>query len=220
MTDIFIGGKLGKKIGSTWKLKVSTFMELFNALECNTGIFRHYLNKNKKDKLAIFLDGDLVKADDFLYRDVKNKKIEIVPILAGAAATLAGAIVSAIGLQGVTAVIVQFVLTAVISAAISFGISYLINKTMKSDDPDATNTTSFVFSSAENTAQQGQVVPVGYGRMSVGGNVVSVSLSSVEKNVWEDRKSVQTSQLGRPGAQGYPDRSAGAEGAGAVIYRD
>ena len=220
MTDIFIGGKLGKKIGSTWKLKVSTFMELFNALECNTGTFRHYLNKNKKDKLAIFLDGDLVKADDFLYRDVKNKKIEIVPILAGAAATLAGAIVSAIGLQGVTAVIVQFVLTAVISAAISFGISYLINKTMKSDDPDATNTTSFVFSSAENTAQQGQVVPVGYGRMSVGGNVVSVSLSSVEKNVWEDRKSVQTSQLGRPGAQGYPDRSAGAEGAGAVIYRD
>jgi predicted phage tail protein len=207
MTDIFIGGKLGKKIGSTWKLKVSTFMELFNALECNTGTFRHYLNKNKKDKLAIFLDGDLVKADDFLYRDVKNKKIEIVPILAGAAAMMAGAIVSAIGLQGVAAVVVQFVLTAVISAAISFGISYLISKIMKSNDPDATSTTSFVFSSAENTAQQGQVVPVGYGRMSVGGNVVSVSLSSVEKNVW-DRKSV------------YPDRSAGAEGAGAVVYRD
>lgn len=206
MTDIFIGGKLGKKIGSTWKLKVSTFMELFNALECNTGTFRHYLNKNKKDKLAIFLDGDLVKADDFLHRDVKNKKIEIVPILAGAAAVLASALVSVIGLQGVTAVVVQFVLTAVISAAISFGISYLISKIMKSDDPDATNTTSFVFSSAENTSQQGQVVPVGYGRMSVGGNVVSVSLSSVEKGIWDKR-----------GASAVD--AVGSEGGGAVIYR-
>lgn len=207
MTDIFIGGKLGKKIGSTWKLKVSTFMELFNALECNTGTFRHYLNKNKKDKLAIFLDGDLVRADDFLYRDVKNKKIEIVPILVGGAAVLAGAIVSAIGLQGITAVIVQFVLTAVISAAISFGISYLISKIMKSDDPDVTNTTSFVFSSAENTAQQGQVVPVGYGRMSVGGNVVSVSLSSVEKSIWDKRGASEVAGL------------AGGGGGGAVIYR-
>ena len=206
MTDIFIGGKLGKKIGSTWKLKVSTFMELFNALECNTGTFRHYLNKNKKDKLAIFLDGDLVEADDFLYRDVRNKKIEIVPILAGAAAMLASAIVSTIGLQGVTAVIIEFVLTAVISAAISFGISYLISKLMKTDDPDATNTTSFVFSSAENTAQQGQVVPVGYGRMSVGGNVVSVSLSSVEKGVWDKR-----------GASAVD--AVGGDGGGAVIYR-
>ncbi len=209
MTDIFIGGKLGKKIGSTWKLKVSTFMELFNALECNTGTFRHYLNKNKKDKLAIFLDGDLVKADDFLHRDVKNKKIEIVPILAGAAAVLAGAIVSAIGVQGVTAVIIKFVLTAVISAAISFGISYLISKIMKSDDPDATNTTSFVFSSAENTSQQGQVVPVGYGRMSVGGNVVSVSLSSVEKRIWDKRGASAVDAVG----------GGGGGGGGAVIYR-
>tara|TARA_R110000824_G_scaffold176106_1_gene354910 strand:- start:125 stop:757 length:633 start_codon:yes stop_codon:yes gene_type:complete len=206
MTDIFIGGKLGKKIGSTWKLKVSTFMELFNALECNTGTFRHYLNKNKKDKLAIFLDGDLVEADDFLYRDVRNKKIEIVPILAGAAAVLAGAIVSAIGVQGVTAIIVEFVLTAVISAAISFGISYLISKLMKTNDPDATNTTSFVFSSAENTAQQGQVVPVGYGRMSVGGNVISVSLSSVEKSIWDKRGTAASA-------------SAGGGAQGGVIYR-
>jgi predicted phage tail protein len=175
-------------------------------LECNTGTFRHYLNKNKKDKLAIFLDGDLVEADDFLYRDVRNKKIEIVPILAGAAAVLASAIVSTIGLQGITAVVVQFVLTAVISAAISFGISYLISKLMKTDDPDATNTTSFVFSSAENTAQQGQVVPVGYGRMSVGGNVVSVSLSSVEKGIWDKRGASTVDAVG-------------GEGGGAVIYR-
>jgi len=188
MTDIFIGGKLGKKIGSTWKLKVSTFTELFNALECNTGTFRSYLNKNKKDKLAIFLDGDLVKADDFLCRDVTNKKIEIVPILAGAAAVIAGAIVSAIGLQGAAAIIVQFVLTAVISAAISFGISYLISKLLKTNDPDATNTTSFVFSSAENTAQQGQVVPVGYGRMRVAGNIICVGLSAVDKNIWDKNR--------------------------------
>ena len=70
--------------------------------------------------------------------------------------------------------------------AISFGLSMLMAKLMKTDDPEAANTTSYVFSSPENVSQQGQVVPVGYGRAKVGSTIISVSSTNVDRQIWED----------------------------------
>ena len=56
-------------------------------------------------------------------------------------------------------------------------------------DPKAERTSSFIFGGAENTANQGGVVPVAYGRMRVGSLTVSVSSSSVEKSIWDKAKS-------------------------------
>ena len=72
--------------------------------------------------------------------------------------------------------------------AISFGLSMLMAKLMKPDDPQAANTTSFLFGSPENVASQGNVVPVGYGRLKAGGNVISVSSSSVDRAIWKENK--------------------------------
>lgn len=183
---VSIAGKLGKAIGSNWNLKVSNFQDLFNAIEANTGKLRNYLARSKEDKLAIFVDDDLVEADRFLNQPIKGKQVKIIPVLAGGAGVIAGFIVTKIGLEGFAAVVVEFVLTAVISVAISYGISLLISKLLRPDDPDATQTSSFVFSSAENVTQQGQVVPVGYGRMVVGSNVVSVVNTSIDKTFWQN----------------------------------
>ena len=46
--------------------------------------------------------------------------------------------------------------------------------------------TSYIFSSPENVSQQGQVVPVGYGRVKVGSTIISVSSSNVDRQIWED----------------------------------
>jgi hypothetical protein len=81
--------------------------------------------------------------------------------------------------------LLEFVLTVLISAAISFGISMLMAKLLSTDDPEAVKTTSFIFTSAENTTEQGQVVPVGYGRMKVGSKVISVAASNVDKRRWD-----------------------------------
>jgi len=186
MTELSIEGKLGKVFGSTWQLSVSNFVELFSALEANTQKLRNYLRKNKKEYWAIFVDGERVDADGFLFDNIKDKKVKIIPILAGAAATVAVAIVEAIGIQSTLgALVAEFVLTIIISTAISFGLSLLIAKLMKPDDPEAVNTTSFLFSSPENVAEQGQVVPVGYGRIRTGSKVISVSATNVDKAVWE-----------------------------------
>ena len=186
MTELSIEGKLGKLLGSSWKLNVSSFTELFNALEANTQKLRNYLRGHKKEYWAIFVDGERVDADGFLYDNIKNKKIKIIPILAGAAGTIAAAIVVEMGITSTLgALLMEFVLTVIISTALSFGISLLIAKLLNSDDPEAVNTTSFLFGSPENVADQGQVVPVGYGRIRVGSKVISVSSTNVDRAVWE-----------------------------------
>jgi len=188
MTELNIEGKLGKVFGSTWELNVSNFVELFSALEANTQKLRNYLRTNRKEYWAIFVDGERVDADGFLFDNIKNKKIQIIPILAGAAGTIAAAIVVEMGITSTFgALVMEFVLTAIISTAISFGISLLIAKILKSDDPEAVNTTSYIISSPENVASQGQVVPVGYGRIRTGSKIISVAATNVDKDVWENR---------------------------------
>jgi len=186
MTELSIEGKLGQVFGSTWKLNVSNFVELFNALEANTQKLRNYLGTHKKEYWAIFVDGERVDADGFLFNNIKDKKIKIIPILAGAAGAIAAAIVTNMGITStVGALMVEFVLTVIISTAISFGLSLLMAKLMKTDDPEAVNTTSFLFGAPENVSEQGQVVPVGYGRIRGGSKVISVSNTNVDKAVWE-----------------------------------
>jgi len=186
MTELSIEGKLGKLLGSSWKLNVSNFVELFNALEANTQKLRNYLRGHQKEYWAIFVDGERVDADGFLYDNIKNKKIKIIPILAGGAAAIATAIVAQMGITSTFGIfLMEFVLTVIISTAISFGLSLLIAKLMNSDDPEVVNTTSLFFGSPENVADQGQVVPVGYGRIRTGSKVISVSSTNVDKAIWE-----------------------------------
>ena len=214
MTELSIEGKLGKVFGSTWQLSVSNFVELFSALEANTQKLRNYLRKNKKEYWAIFVDGERVDADGFLFDNIKDKKVKIIPILAGAAATVAVAIVEAIGIQSTLgALVAEFVLTIIISTAISFGLSLLIAKLMKPDDPEAVNTTSFLFSSPENVAEQGQVVPVGYGRIRTGSKVISVSATNVDKAVWE-RNALSDFVEGNVHIPDFPSLSVGLGGGG------
>ena len=87
---------------------------------------------------------------------------------------------------GVAAKVATFVVGTVLSAALSFGISLLISKIMKQDDPEALNTSSFLFGQAENVTKQGVVVPVGYGRMQVGSRVISVNLFNIDRSKYDN----------------------------------
>ena len=186
MTTVNIEGHLGRVFGYVWNLQVSTFRELFSAMEANSKNLRSYLHQNKKEYWAIFVDGERVESDKFLQTNIKAKKVKIIPILAGAAAALAGFLVAQLGIQSAFIVgLLEFVLTVLISAAISFGISMLMAKLLSTNDPEAMKTTSFLFASAENTTEQGQVVPVGYGRIKVGSKVISVAASNIDKGQWE-----------------------------------
>ncbi len=185
MTNISIEGHLAKVVGPKWELHVRNFVELFNAIEANTHKLRAYLNGRTGHYWAIFVNGEKVDPDSFLFQNIKDKNVKIIPLLAGGG-PIATAIVTAMGVKGTAAIILEFVISAIISMAISFGLSMLMAKLMKPDDPQAANTTSFIFGSPENVASQGNVVPVGYGRVKAGGNVISVSSSNVDRTVWDE----------------------------------
>ena len=191
MTNIIIEGSLGKLIGREWSLKVRNFKELFNAININTDDkLRNCMIS--KSSFAVFCDGKMVDPDEFLTQNVQNKDVLIIPVLVGGAVAIATAITTAV-LPSVAAGTVAFkvtvfVLSSVISAAISFGITFLISKLLKTDDPEQINTSSFIFSSAENTASQGGIVPVGYGRFRIGSKIISSSLSSVDKLIFDNMK--------------------------------
>jgi len=187
MTNISIEGHLAKVVGPKWELHVRNFVELFNAIEANTHKLRAYLNGRTGHYWAIFVNGEKVDPDSFLFQNIKDKNVKIIPLLAGGVTTISAAIVSAMGVQSAfVAAVLEFVISAVISMAISFGLSMLMAKLMKPDDPQAANTTSFIFGPPENVASQGNVVPVGYGRVKAGGNVISVSSSNVDRTVWDE----------------------------------
>jgi|6_EtaG_2_1085325.scaffolds.fasta_scaffold02937_2 predicted phage tail protein len=185
MTNISIEGHLAKVVGPKWELRVRNFVELFNAIEANTHKLRAYLNGRTGHYWAIFVNGEKVDPDSFLFQNIKDKNVKIIPLLAGGG-PIVTAIVTAMGVEGTAAIILEFVISAIISMAISFGLSMLMAKLMKPDDPQAANTTSFIFGSPENVASQGNVVPVGYGRIKAGGNVISVSSSNVDRTVWDE----------------------------------
>ena len=191
MTTIRIEGWLGELLGRKWDLKVKNFVELFNAIESNTHKLRSFLLKNRGNSFAMFVDGELVDNKNFLLINISGKKVDILPVLAGATTAIASSIAKAVlgeAAKGFAFEAAVFILDTLITAVISMGISILIAKLMAPDDPQAVNTTSFLFGSAENVSSQGQVVPVGYGRMRVGSKVISTSISSMDKTKFTDEE--------------------------------
>jgi len=187
MTEVHIEGRLGKIVGSYHRLSCSNLREVLAAIECNTGKLRKYLQFNKKRYFSIFVDGKHVDGSFLGETKVAGKKIVILPIIMGAIGfTIAfkiGLTTTVAGATKLTAV--GMIVGSVITAAVSFGISMIISKMLAPDDPEIINTTSFVFSKAENVAAQGQPVPVGYGRLRVGGSVISVNIFNVDKEKFD-----------------------------------
>jgi predicted phage tail protein len=192
MTTVSLAGRLGEIVGANFSFKTRNLREVLAAIESNTGRLRSYLAHNGKRRFAIFINNKEIDPDAGENIDVRNKKVLIIPLLMGGFVATTAAIVSAMGfaMKAGAAItiggkIATFVVGTLLGAALSFGISLLISKLMKPDDPDRANTTSFLFGQAENVARQGIVVPVGYGRMIIGSRTVSVNLFQVDRSLYD-----------------------------------
>jgi predicted phage tail protein len=186
MTEVFLEGRLGDLVGRRFSFKTRTLKEVLSAIEANTGKLRRYLHHNGQRTFAIFVDDKEADLGADFNVNVIGKKVLIIPLLFGAiAATLTTMLVAGMK-AGLMKTFATFIIGTVLSAALSFGISLLISKILKPDDPESLNTSSFVFGQAENVTKQGVVVPVGYGRMQVGSRVISVNMFNVDKGVYDN----------------------------------
>ena len=158
MKNIFLHGKLGERFGRVWKLNVDTPTEAVNALFANEPLIEKYLNKKQEEGITYGIKRG--KSEGFIEREEYNlnssRDLHVFPIPQGAG----GFTVS--------------LLVAVATTAASMYISKKMAEAMERDDSTvAIQTKSYLYEGAQNRLQQGGTVPLGYGRLKVGSNVIS-----------------------------------------------
>lgn len=157
MKKVFLHGELGSKFGKEWSLEVDSPSEAVSALFANNKEIEKYLNK--KEKEGIFYGIKKSPNDIFLKKEdcnlITKRDIHVFPIPQGSA--FAGSLV----------------MTGITTAASAYISNKMSQATEREEGTLSTQTQSFIFNGGENRAQQGSSVPLGYGRMKVGSNLVS-----------------------------------------------
>ena len=191
MVNISIEGALGNSIGKKWNLHVATVGEAVRAMRANLGQGFHKMFREMQGCVLV-VDGEPIEHTNWFLKKIK-KNLTIVPVLGGGAVFIPAyyAIAGALLMSGVTtslaiAGIVAVTVIVAVVALVAYGVYMLVSKLSERDpgSSDAMGSTSYIFSGAENVESQGNVVPVGYGRLKVGSKVISVAASNIDLGRW------------------------------------
>jgi len=162
MKKVILHGELGNLFGKTWRLDIESFSECIQAIDANKKGFTDYLRAQAQKGIHYGFQSENKRPIDKydIHLNTALSQMHIVPLVGGA-----GGFVSLGNL------------------AMSFGMSYLTSyvggkildklRPKNIPDPDRLQSNSYVFNGTENVAEQGGVVPVGYGELLVGSNVIS-----------------------------------------------
>jgi predicted phage tail protein len=190
MTNIKLHGILAKDFGGEFKLHLDNINTLIDAIECNRSGFLKKLNTLSQMGLnyCLVIDGQTVM-DKKSLSSKKPKRIDFVPIVCGQ-----GFVAAAVGIAGLiagaaTAGAIGTALSIAGGIFLSAGLSMLLAP--KPEFPDAVAaestvsalTRSFSFANRANVAVQGVAVPVGYGRLRVGSQVIQGTVKTYPQNV-------------------------------------
>ncbi len=197
-TQITLHGILGEAVGKqNWKLQVSSVGEAVRAIEIlsKRKLFK-FLNEKDREGIGykVLINSREVDSSNISKNDLESinsselnmffndlKSIDIIPVIQGAGkAGSIGAII--VGVILIIVGIIFFAATGgtVLMAGIGLvagGVINLLSKPPKSDDfrEIGGKKTSYLFSGPQNITREGGPVPVGYGRLIVGSQVLSAS---------------------------------------------
>jgi predicted phage tail protein len=188
MTTINIHGILAKEFGNCFYLKIRKAKDAILAINTNHSNFLKRITDLSKEGFhyAVIVDGVNIK--DSLELEIKKipMNVDIVPIICGS-----GIAVAAIGLIGITAAgagmmgagVAATIIGGLGAMALSIGVQMML-----APDPAKAGKAprievggvkeSFLFGSKANLIEQGSPVPVGYGRLRVGSNVILTTVHS------------------------------------------
>lgn len=194
-------GNLGKRLGrKSWNLSVSSVREAFHAVNTLTErklskIFladhekrlRYQVKINNKpiDSSNINPDNIQTILDSELCINTKIETIDIIPLLEGSGSKVMGVIMTVVG------VVLLFTpgMQAAGLALLSAGASVLLAKPPKFDDfreiEEGKKKVSYLFDGPTNAANEGGPVPIGYGRLIVGSQVIQTSQDVIQKTIDE-----------------------------------
>jgi predicted phage tail protein len=200
MKTIVLNGQLGKQFGRLHKFDVATAAEAVRALVANFPAVEKHLMQTKCLGYRVKLHDAPLRDIDELHHPVGGNRITITPVISGAggsvgtillgAALIAaafftgGASIAASGflVGGITTTFWGGIAVGIGTSLVLGGISQMLSPVPKAGDPAEApgNSPSYVFNGPVNTTAQGHPVPVGYGRMLVGGAVISAGITTEE----------------------------------------
>ena len=190
MKQVILHGLLKKIACPSFKASVDSFDELISCISANFDNFAAKIHnlKTKFDGLLIVVDGCVVDNGTVLNQKIRNARIiELVPVLSLAAFASSTILFTSITATTIAGKIGIFLVNVIIMSVISFGISFLVNKLLSPKDPKQVKTSSYIFSSKENTANRNTPIPVSYGRLRIGSHVISTVSLNFDLNFSNDQ---------------------------------
>lgn len=172
MTEIHLHGILGKKYGRLHRFAIKEPRDVVRALEANYENFSKDIKDLLKKNIVYTMVADDQWVQGMLFNKNKIKKIDFVPAIIGSGPVVTG-----------YALTWWMVATLVISIASAVYAYVQAGKQQYPQIPGAegissANSKSLAFSNRENVTEQGNPVPLVYGRLKVGSFVVQSSIKS------------------------------------------
>ena len=172
MTEVYLHGILAKKYGSRHRIAISQPKDLLGAMEANHDDFLMDLKDLYKKNMhyTYVVNGKWIKNGEF--NKEKIKRLDFVPLILGSGPIYAGAVI--------TWWMVISLLIAIASAVYSFIQAGKVEYPRVPGAEGATSalSKSLAFSNRENVVEQGNPVPLVYGRLKIGSFVIQSSLKS------------------------------------------
>ncbi len=205
MTKIILHGILAKEFGDSFEMNISRPKDAIKAINANFINFENRIRELALEGLNYIIIVDNKKIQDIKELEIKNKfkTIQIVPLIFGAGLAAAvgsfvltvvasvGGAAAAAGMAAFLATGAGFLTSALVGglilAAVTIGLQMLLAPKGEKIDPVKSSTTaikeSFSFSNKANVANQGSVIPIGYGRLKVGSQVIQYTVKSYQSQV-------------------------------------
>jgi len=191
MTKVRLHGILAKEFGEFFSFKLGKAKDVIRAIDANKKNFIKRINDLGRQGFNYTLVVDGKKVSDLSEIEIKkeHKNIEIVPMIAGSGAAVLGSILLTIGSVALNTAFAAgaisataYTLGSIAIAVVGIGLQMLLAPKPDAGPPISATTKafneSFSFSNKANVATQGTPVPVGYGRLMVGSQVIQFSVKS------------------------------------------
>ena len=201
LRTIKLRGHLGKKFGKEYKFDVSSAAEAVKALCHQVKGFKEYMQdgNGKDQKFKVVVNEVPLSEVDKTLKMQSTGDISIVPVIKGSGgdfgnvfqvvlgAALVGAAFGLFG-PGAGAFLGEFGISYAtagwVGGALLFsGVIGSLLKPPQMPNPmekSVDQNRSYLFNGAVNTVQQGQPIPIGYGKLKIGSQVVSANVSTAQ----------------------------------------
>ena len=194
MTNVTIHGEFGEIYGTNHKFKVKKLLEITSALEANNpGVKNFLLSKFKEGLGYAFIDPQNPNKKWETIEELSSasapKEIHIVPTITGAfvltaiasfVISVGGFVAGALSALGTALAGGGFLANLAVGMLIQGIMSLLFP--IETPKPQTSETkidmSSYIFTNLENNAVQGFPIPLLYGELRVGSNIISTTVTS------------------------------------------